>query len=98
MSAMEEAYDPTSNTDHVGTVAMGQEVREGRPVRGSQVWAARNTQDADMGVALAQLDVSATPVPQPGPPDRRALMVEIVYHYISLLVLIAGQMRRIGRR
>jgi hypothetical protein len=42
-----------------------------------------------MGIALAQIDVSARPVPQPGPPDRRALMVEIVYHHISMLVLVA---------
>jgi len=35
------------------------------------------------------MDVSATFVPRPGPPDRRALMVEIVYHHITLLVLIA---------
>jgi hypothetical protein len=83
------AYELTSDTDHVGTTAMGQEVRAGRPVRGSQVWAARNTRDSDMGIALAQIDISATPLPQPGPPDRRALMVEIVYHHISLLILIA---------
>jgi hypothetical protein len=68
---------------------MGQEVRAGRPVQGSQVWAARNTRDSDMGIAPAQIDVSATPVPQPGPPDRRALMVEIVCHHITILVLIA---------
>jgi hypothetical protein len=83
------AYELTSDTDRVGTVAMGQEVRAGRPVRGSQVWAACNTRDCDMGVALAQIDISATPAPQPGPPDRRALMVEIVYHRITMLVLIA---------
>jgi hypothetical protein len=69
------AYELTSDTDHVATVGMGQEVRVGRPVRGSQVWAARNTRDSGMGIALAQIDVSATPVPQPGPPDRRALMM-----------------------
>lgn len=66
------AYELTSDTEHVGTVAMGQEVRAGRPVRGSQVWAARNTRDSDMGVALAQIDISATPIPSrddrpPGP-------------------------------
>jgi hypothetical protein len=83
------AYELTSVRDRVGTVAMGQEVRAGRPVRGSQVWAARNTLDSDMGVALAQIDVSATPAPRPGPPDRRALMVEIIYHHITMLVLIA---------
>jgi hypothetical protein len=83
------AYELATATDRVGTVAMGQEVRAGRPVRGSQVWTARNTRDSDMGVALAQMDVSATPVPQPGPPDRRALMVEMVYHHISVLVFIA---------
>jgi hypothetical protein len=83
------AYELTSDTDRVGTAAMGQEVRAGRPLRGSQVWAARNTRDSDIGVALAQIDVSATPVPQPGPPDRRGLMVEIVYHHISMLIFIA---------
>jgi hypothetical protein len=83
------AYELTSEHDHVGTVAMGQEVRAGRPVRGSQVWVARNTLDSQMGVALAQMDVSATPVPQPGPPDRRALIAEIVYHHITMLVFIS---------
>jgi hypothetical protein len=61
---------------------MGQEVRAGRPLRGSQVWAARNTRDAETGVGLAQMDISATPVLRPGPPDRRALMVETVYHHM----------------
>ena len=60
------AYELTSDTDRVGTAAMGQEVRAGRPLRGSQVWAARNTRDSDIGVALAQIDVSATPVPAAG--------------------------------
>lgn len=83
------AYELTSDVEHVGTVAMGREVRAGRPMRGSQVWAARNTRDTDMGVGLVQMDISATPVPRPGPPDRRALMVEIAYHYITLLVLVA---------
>lgn len=57
------AYELTSDTDRAGTAAMGQEVRSGRPLRGSQVWAARNARDSDIGVALAQIDVSATPVP-----------------------------------
>jgi hypothetical protein len=83
------AYELATATDRVGTVTMGQEVRAGRPLRGSQVWAARNTRDAQMGVALAQMDVSATPVPRPGPPDRRALMAEIVYHHMTMLVFIA---------
>ena len=83
------AYELTTDTDRVGTVAMGQEIRAGRPVRGAQVWAARNTRDSDLGVALAQVDVSATLVPQPGPPDRRALMMGLVYHHMSVLVFIA---------
>jgi hypothetical protein len=86
------AYELTSDTDRVGTAAMGLEVRAGRPLRGSRVWVACNTRDSDIGIALAQMDISATRVPQPGPPDRRSLMVEFVYHQITMLIFIADSL------
>jgi hypothetical protein len=84
-------------SDHlpVGNVGMFQALRAGQPLRGSLVWVARNRADYDIAVALEQIDVSATPVPRPGTTDRRVLLVEIVYHYMTILVFIAdspGQM------
>src|SRR5258708_37932644 len=38
---------------------------------------------------LEQAKVSATPIPRPGAADRPVLLVEIVYHYTTILVLIA---------
>jgi len=82
-------YELTSNGPGVGNAAMGQMLREGAPLRGSLVWVARHPRDYDISLGLAQIDVSATPVARPGPPDRRVLMVAITYHYMSILVFIA---------
>jgi hypothetical protein len=79
----------TSNAPRVGNVAMGQVLREGSPLPGSLVWIARHPDDYDISLGLEQIDVSATPVARPGPPDRRVLMVAITYHYMSILVFIA---------
>ncbi len=79
----------TSDHEPVGNVRMFQSLRAGQPLRGSLVWVARNHADYDVGLALEQVDVSATPIPRPGAADRRVLLVEIVYHYITILVLIA---------
>jgi hypothetical protein len=65
------AYELTTSSPHVGTVAMGKILREGSPLRSSLVWAARHPRDYDISIGLAQLDVSATFVPRPGPADRR---------------------------
>jgi hypothetical protein len=83
-------YELTSAGPHVGNVAMGQQLRHGNPLRGSLVWVGRHPQDYDISIGLAQIDVSATPVPQPGPPDRQVLLVSIVYHYVSILVFITN--------
>lgn len=82
-------YELTSNNPRVGNVVMGQALRQGNPLRGSVVLLARNPRDYDISLGLEQIDVSATPVVIPGPPDRRVLMVAIVYHHISILVFIA---------
>lgn len=84
------AYELTNSSGpRVGTVAMGQSLREGSPLRESLVWVARHPRDYDISVGMAQLDVSTTFVPRPGPPDRRVLMVSIVYHYLNIFVFIA---------
>ena len=79
----------TSDHVPVGAVEMFQSLRAGQPLRGSLVWVARNRADYDVGLALEQMDVSAKPVPRPGSADRRVLLVEIIYHYITILVFIA---------
>jgi hypothetical protein len=78
----------TSGDPRVGNLAMGQRLHAGSPLRGSGVWIARHPRDYDLSIALAQIDVSATPIPRPGPPDRRILLTSIVYHNISFLVFI----------
>lgn len=81
-------YELTSDPPRVGNVAMGQVLRAGSSLRGSFVWAARNRRDYDISIGLAHIDVSATPIPRPGPPDRQVLLVAIVYHHISFFVFI----------
>ncbi len=82
-------YELTSGYDGVGNVNMGQQLRCGEPLPYAQVWLCRNRQDYEISIALAQLDVSATPDARPGPPDRRALLGSIVYHHFSLLTFIS---------
>jgi hypothetical protein len=78
----------TSDGPRVGDLAMGQRLRKNSPLRGSVVWIGRHPRDYDLSIALEQIDVSATPIPEPGPPDRRILLTSIVYHYMSILVFI----------
>jgi hypothetical protein len=85
-----------SNRLPVGTVSMFETLRTGQPLRGSMVWIARNHADYDIKMALAQVDVSATPIPRVGPPDRRALLAEIVYHYITIVVFMADSPGQTG--
>jgi hypothetical protein len=81
-------YELTSDAPHAGNAAMGQQLRAGNPLRGSMVWVARHPRDYDLSIALARVDVSSTPVPRPGPPDRQVLLVDIVYHHVSIFVFI----------
>jgi hypothetical protein len=73
---------------HVGDVDMGQQLHAGEPLSGSMVWVARHPRDYDLSIALVHIDVSSTPVPKPGAPDRQVLLVDIVYHYISIFSLL----------
>jgi hypothetical protein len=87
----------TSEGPRVGTVSMGKRLCGLRPLAGSQVWLARHPRDYEIALALAQIEVSDTPIPRPGPPDRQVLLASIVYHHLSILVFIAdspGQQRR----
>lgn len=86
----------TSNGPRVGTVSMGKPLCGLSPLAGSQVWLARHPRDYELAVALAQMDVSATPIPRPGPPDRRVLLVSIVYHHLSILVFITDSPGQLG--
>lgn len=78
----------TSKGPRVGKVSMGKRLCEFKPLAGSQVWLARHPRDYSLAVALAQMEVSATPIPRPGPPDRQVLLASIVYHHLSILVFI----------
>jgi hypothetical protein len=81
-------YELTAHHPRVADVAMGKQLRSGQPLRGVIVWAARHPRDYDLSIALAHIEISATPVARPGPADRRVLLVAIVYHYMTLLVFI----------
>lgn len=83
-------YELTSGFVGVGCVDMGLQLSRGEPLPYSHVWLCRNRRDYEISIALAQLDVSATPDPRPGPPDRRALLASIVYHHFSILAFICG--------
>jgi hypothetical protein len=78
----------TSDGPRVGTVSMGRRLCEPNPLAASQVWLARHPRDYDLAVALAQMEISDTPIPRPGPPDRQVLLASIVYHHLSILVFI----------
>jgi hypothetical protein len=81
-------HELASGGPRVGDLPMGQRLRGDNPLRGSVVWVARHPRDYDLSIALEQIDVSATPIPEPGSPDRQILLTSIVYHYISILVFI----------
>jgi hypothetical protein len=81
-------HELTSRRAHVANAAMGEQLRSGSPIRGAMVWAARNADDYDLGIGLAHLDISDTPIPRPGPADRQMLLTEIIYHYMTLFVFI----------
>jgi hypothetical protein len=89
-------YELTSDAPHVGNAALGQRLREGKLLRGSMVWVARHPRDYDLSIALGHVDVSSTPVPRPGPPDRQVLLVDIVYHYISIFIFITDSPGQLG--
>ena len=82
------SYELTSGYATVGNIQMGRQLSDGRPLPYSQVWLCRHPRDYDLSIALAQVDVSATPVAQAGLPDRRALIAAIVYHYFTVLTFI----------
>jgi hypothetical protein len=83
-------YELTSGFIAVGNVEMGRQLSRHEPLPYSQVWLCRHPRDYDLSIALAQVDVSATEVARPDPPDRRALLVAVVYHHFSVLVFIAN--------
>jgi len=83
-------YELTSGYIPVGNVEMGSQLSSHEPLPYSQVWLCRHPRDYDLSIALAQMDVSATEVVRPDPPDRRALLTAIVYHHFSILVFIAN--------
>ena len=81
-------FELTSASGKVTNVEMGQRLRSGNPLQGAMAWAARHPRDYDLGIGFAHLDISRTPDPQPGPPDRQILLTGIVYHSMTLLVYI----------
>jgi len=81
-------FELTSAPPRVANVEMGTRLRSGRPLRAAMVWAARHPRDYDLSIGLAHINISSTPDPQPGRPDRQLLLVGIVYHFMTLLVFI----------
>jgi len=90
------SYELTSDGPRVGTVSMGQELCAGRPVASSTIFLAQVPRDDAYEVLLSQMDVSATPDPRPGQPDRRILTVAIVSHRLCMLVFIADSPGPVG--
>ncbi len=70
---------------------MGQQLAAGVPLRGGLIWLARHPRDYDLSIALAHLNVSATPVPQPGEPHSQIALVAVVYHWVSFLIFITDK-------
>jgi hypothetical protein len=89
-------YELTSDAPHVGNATLGQRLRDGKLLRGSMAWVARHPRDYDLSIGLSHIDVSSTPVPRPGPPDRQVLLVNIVYHYISIFIFITDSPGQLG--
>jgi hypothetical protein len=84
-------YELTSDQPQVVTTAMGQHLAAGTPLRGSLVWLARHPRDYDLSLGLAHINVSSTPIPQPGQPDRQIALVSIVYHWVTFLIFITDR-------
>lgn len=59
---------------------------EGKPPRGSCVWAARHPRDYDLSTAGACMEIADSPQPQPGDPFWVARLTSFVYHQVSFLV------------
>lgn len=74
----------------VATVAMGQRLRAGLPIRGGVVWAGRNACDFWPGTALALASIGVGPHPVPGEQERLGLLTMIVCRYLSMFVFIGG--------
>lgn len=81
-------FELTSAPPRVANAEMGTRLRSSKPLRAAMVWAARHPRDYDLSIGLAHIDISKTPVPRPGPPDRQILLVGIVYHSMTLLVFV----------
>jgi hypothetical protein len=84
-------YELTGGQPGVASVIMGRQLAAGKPLRASMVWAARHPRDYDLSVALAHINVSATPWPRPGGPDRQIALVAVVYHFVTFLVFVTDR-------
>jgi hypothetical protein len=84
-------YELTSDRPRVVSTAMAQQLAGGSPLRGGMVWLACHPRDYDLSIALAHIDVSSTPVPRPGEPDRQIALVSIVYHQVTFLIFITDR-------
>ena len=80
----------TTNWPKVAGPAMGQRLRQGAPVRGSLVWAARHPADFMLSIALVHLLVGRSRKPVPGEVDRHVMLTAITYHYVTFLILLTS--------
>jgi hypothetical protein len=81
-------HELTSRGERVGDASMGMRISDGKAIRGSNVWLARNQDDLDLRIGQAQIEISDTPVVQPGDPYRQILISAITWHYLTFLVYI----------
>jgi hypothetical protein len=88
-------HELTNDWPKVADVQVGAWLREGKPVRGSIVWVARNEQDLDAQIRHALIELSDTAVVRPGDSSRLAFICAITWHYLTLLVYL-GTPGRLG--
>lgn len=67
---------------------MGNRLRLGGTVQGSNVWLARNDSDLEIQIRQAKVGRSDTPVVLPGDPERLSLLVALSWRYLSVLVYV----------
>lgn len=88
-------HELTMDGPRVANTLMVNCLREGKVIRGSIVWFARNQDDLDLQIRHAHIEISDTPVVRSGDPYRLVFLVAITWHYLTLLVYV-GTPGRLG--
>lgn len=89
-------HELTVKGPKVATVSMGGRLREGKTIRGSMVWAARNQQDLDLQIRCAHMEISDSPVVRDSDPYRLAILTALTWHHLTLLAYVDQAPGRLG--